>query len=85
MGPIYTFDDIIDMLRRRAGVIILITLLGCIASVYWALSTPHVYQSSEVIQIEQPKIANDLAPSTVEGSSARRLQLIEQQLMARGT
>ena len=85
MGPIYTFDDFIDMIRRRAGVIILITLLGCIASVYWALATPHVYQSSEVIQIEQPKIANDLAPSTVEGSSARRLQLIEQQLMARGT
>lgn len=85
MGPIYTFDDIIDMLRRRAGVIILITLVGCIASVFWALSIAHVYQSSEVIQIEQPKIANDLAPSTVEGSSARRLQLIEQQLMARGT
>ncbi|HBB84468.1 MAG TPA: DUF874 domain-containing protein, partial [Sulfitobacter sp.] len=85
MGPIYTFDDIIDMLRRRAGVIILVTLLGCVASVFWALSIAHVYQSSEVIQIEQPKIANDLAPSTVEGSSARRLQLIEQQLMARGT
>ncbi|MEX3315945.1 GumC family protein [Sulfitobacter sp. PS-8MA] len=84
MGPIYTFDDVIDMLRRRAGVIFTIVLLGCIASVLWALWTPHVYRSSEVIQIEQPKIANDLAPSTVEGSSARRLQLIEQQLMARG-
>ncbi|NUH66098.1 DUF874 domain-containing protein [Sulfitobacter sp. S0837] len=84
MGPIYTLDDFIDMLRRRAGVIFVIVLLGCIASVIWALSTPHVYRSSEVIQIEQPKIANDLAPSTVEGSSARRLQLIEQQLMARG-
>lgn len=84
MGPIYTFDDFIDMLRRRAGVIFVIVLLGCIASVVWALSVPHLYQSSEVIQIEQPKIANDLAPSTVEGSSARRLQLIEQQLMARG-
>ena len=67
MGPIYTFDDIIDMIRRRAGVIILITLMGCIASVYWALATPHVYQSSEVIQIEQPKIANDLAPLRSKG------------------
>lgn len=84
MGPIYTIDDVIDMLRRRAGVIFTVVLLGCIASVLWALWTPHVYRSSEVIQIEQPKIANDLAPSTVEGSSARRLQLIEQQLMARG-
>jgi uncharacterized protein involved in exopolysaccharide biosynthesis len=84
MIPIYTFDDFIDMLRRRAGVIITIILLGSIASVFGALSMPHVYRSSEVIQIKLPKITNSLAPSTVEGSSVQRLQLIEQQLMARG-
>ncbi|MGJ8625632.1 MAG: GumC family protein [Sulfitobacter sp.] len=83
MGPIYSLDDFLDMLRRRAGLIVLVTLLGCIVSVFVALNKPHMYQSAEVIQIEQPKIANDLAPSTVDGSSARRLQLIEQQLMAR--
>tara|TARA_R110002049_G_scaffold23781_7_gene84827 strand:- start:40999 stop:42297 length:1299 start_codon:yes stop_codon:yes gene_type:complete len=85
MGPIYNWDDFTDMLRRRAVVLVLVVLMGCVASVYWALSHPHLYSSSEVIQIEQPKIANDLAPSTVEGSSARRLQLIEQQLMARAS
>lgn len=83
MGPIYSLDDFLDMLRRRAGLIVIVATLGCIASVAFALMQQHMYQSSEVIQIEQPKIANDLAPSTVEGSSARRLQLIEQQLMAR--
>jgi uncharacterized protein involved in exopolysaccharide biosynthesis len=84
MGPIYSLADFLDMLRLRVGLISAVIIAGCFASVFWALSVPHVYQSSEVIQVEQPKISDDLARSTVEGSSARRLQLIEQQLMARG-
>ncbi len=85
MGTIYSLADFVDMLRRRAWMISMITMLGCLASVLWALSTPHLYSASEVIQIEQPKIDDELAPSTVAGSSARRLQLIEQQLMARSS
>ncbi|WP_299880143.1 DUF874 domain-containing protein [uncultured Sulfitobacter sp.] len=85
MGTIYSLADFVDMLRRRAWMISMITMLGCLASVLWALSTPHLYSASEVIQIEQPKIDDELAPSTVAGSSARRLQLIEQQLMARNS
>jgi uncharacterized protein involved in exopolysaccharide biosynthesis len=85
MGTIYSLADFVDMLRRRAWMISMIIMLGCLASVIWALNTPRIYSSSEVIQIEQPKIDDDLAPSTVAGSSARRLQLIEQQLMARGS
>lgn len=84
MGPIYTVADFLDMVRRRIGVISAVVIAGCFASVFWALSTPHLYESSAVIQVEQPKISDELARSTVEGSAARRLQLIEQQLMARG-
>ena len=85
MGPIHSFDDIKDMVRRRFWLIAALVVIGSVASVMFALSRPHVYLSSEVLQIERPKIADELAPSTVEGSSARRLQLIEQQLMARDT
>lgn len=85
MGPIYSLADFLDMVRRRIGVISFVFIAGCFLSLYWALSQPHVYESAEVIQIEQPKIADSLAPSTVEGSSARRLQLIQQQLMARSS
>ncbi|KZX94666.1 MULTISPECIES: GumC family protein [unclassified Sulfitobacter] len=85
MGPIYTLEDFVDMLRRRAGMILRLFLLGCLVSLVWAARQPHVYSSSEVIQIEQPVVASELARSTVEGSSGQRLQLIEQQLMARGT
>lgn len=85
MGPIFTWQDFLDMTWRRLGVIAAVIALGSLASFFWALSHVHVYRSSEVIQVEQPKINDDLARSTVEGSSARRLQLIEQQLMARAS
>lgn len=85
MGPIYTWQDFLDMTRRRVSVIAFVIIGGCFASLYWAMSYVHLYESSEVIQVEQPKINDDLARSTVEGSSARRLQLIQQQLMARAS
>lgn len=83
MGPIYTWSDFVDMVSRRRGLIFGVFFLGCVVSYLWALNQQHLYVSSEVIQIEQPRIADDLARSTVQGSSARRLQLIEQQIMAR--
>lgn len=83
MGSIYSIDDAIDMLRRRAAVIGMIIVLGSVLSVLFALGQQHMYRSYEVIQFSQPKIAGELARSTAAGSSARRLQLIEQRLMAR--
>ena len=83
MGPFQTFDDVKDMLRRRAWLILIVFALGTLAALQLALSRQHLYRSAEVIQITQPKIADDLARTTVEGSSARRLQQIEQRLMAR--
>jgi uncharacterized protein involved in exopolysaccharide biosynthesis len=85
MGPIYTVQDFVDMTRRRLVVIVLVIIAGSAASLYWAMSYVHLYSSSEVIQVEQPKINDPLARSTAEGSSARRLQLIQQQLMARAS
>lgn len=85
MGPIHSLGDILDMVRRRALLILAIIALGSAVSVLFALSRQHVYRSTEVIQIEQPRVADELAPSTVGGSSARRLQLIQQRLMTRGT
>lgn len=85
MGPIYSIEDVLDLLRRRAALIALVTFVGGILSAIFALSEQHVYASTEVIQIQRPEIASSLAPSTVDGSAARRLQLIEQRLMTRGT
>ncbi|MCI5097664.1 MAG: DUF874 domain-containing protein [Rhodobacteraceae bacterium] len=83
MGPIHSFSDIVDMLRRRIWIIVVLTVIGALFSLWFASQQQHLYRSSEVIQITQPKIAEELANSTVAGSSARRLQLIQQRLMAR--
>jgi uncharacterized protein involved in exopolysaccharide biosynthesis len=85
MGPIYSLQDFLDMTRRRLGVIAFVVIAGCIASLYWAASQVHIYESSEVVQVEQPTINDEVARTAVDGSSARRLQLIQQQLMARAS
>ncbi|KUP92430.1 Wzz/FepE/Etk N-terminal domain-containing protein [Tritonibacter horizontis] len=85
MGSIYSLADFLDMIRRRFWVIVAISVLGGLASLWYAINQTQTYSSSEVIQISRPKIAGELAKSTVDGSSARRMQLIQQRLMARGT
>lgn len=73
------------MLRRRIWVIAGVTLLGCVVSFSLALSRSHLYQSAEVLQVTQPKVDDNLASSTAGHASARQLQLVQQQLMARKT
>lgn len=84
MGSIYSIGDVFDMVRRRLAIILSVAILGTILSVLFALTQQHLYLSTEVLQLRSPKIATSLTPSTVEGSSARRLQFIEQQVMSRG-
>lgn len=85
MGPIYSLEDVIDMLRRRMKVILAFTVLGAVAAVFMALSTPHAYNSTEVIEIQRGKIAGELTSPVIEGSSGRRLQSVQHQLTSRGT
>ncbi|MCZ4351264.1 DUF874 domain-containing protein [Roseovarius aestuarii] len=83
MGSIYSVADFIDMVRRRIVAIVLVCVIGTGLATIYAASQQHMYQSSEVLQVQGARISDDLAPSTIAGSSARRLQLIEQQVMAR--
>uniref|UniRef100_UPI000A7D15C1 DUF874 domain-containing protein n=1 Tax=Leisingera sp. F5 TaxID=1813816 RepID=UPI000A7D15C1 len=85
MGPIYSLGDFLDMVRRRLFTIACVFVLGCLLSLWFAAGQQHEFETAEVLQVTQPQIAGELAKSTVEGSSARRMQLIEQRLMARGT
>ena len=83
MGPIQSLEDFLGLLRRRRWLILGVLCAGMALSVIYALRQAHVYEATAVIQIEAPKVADALAPSTVETSAARRLQMIEQQMMAR--
>ncbi len=84
MEQLISIDEVIDLVRRRIKIILLVTLLGGLASVYVAMQQTHLYRSSEVIQVKRPTVDDELAPTTVDRASARRLQLIQQQLMTRG-
>ncbi|MFU1476976.1 DUF874 domain-containing protein [Roseovarius sp. C7] len=85
MGSIHSIGDFFDMVRRRLAIILCVAILGSVITVLFALNQRHLYISTEVLQLRSPKIATSLTPTTVEGSSARRLQFIEQQVMSRGT
>jgi uncharacterized protein involved in exopolysaccharide biosynthesis len=81
MGSVHSFADFLDLVRRRFWVIAIIAVLGCLFSFVYALRQTHQYQSVAVIQATQPKISG--AGLATSGSAARRLQLVEQRLMAR--
>lgn len=83
MGSLQSIRDILDALSRRAGLIAVVFVIGCVLSLIGAAMQKHSYRASEVIQIQVPKVAAELAPSVVDGFSVRRLQLVEQQVMAR--
>jgi uncharacterized protein involved in exopolysaccharide biosynthesis len=83
MGSVFSVADFLDMLARRRRVVFLVFVLGCILSLYVAASQRHMYSSSEVLQMQGAIIPGEMAATTVQGSDARRLQLIEQQIMSR--
>ena len=83
MGPIRTIEELIDLLKRRWLLIVAVTVLGTLAALIYAVSKQHLYHSSEVIQVQTPMVSESIAPTIDAGSSARRLQLIEQQIMSR--
>jgi len=74
MSPIQTLDDLIDMVRRRARLLLLVSALGCVFSLLLAMSQKHLYQSTEVLQLTGPAVA---------GTSDTRLQVIKQRVMTR--
>lgn len=83
MVSIHSLDDVVDMIRRRAVLISCVVCLGAIVTVWIAMNQTPVFSSTEVIQIEPPKVAEELALATTTGLWAKRLQVIEQRLMTR--
>lgn len=69
------------MVWRRLPLVLTIMVLGVLASFYLIVSSPRVYQASAVIQLDMPAVMDAGADSSLPAS--RRVQLIEQRLMAR--
>ncbi|MCC5969961.1 MAG: hypothetical protein JJU15_08420 [Pararhodobacter sp.] len=80
MGPIQSIPELLSLLRRRAALILLISVLGTLAGILVAINTERLYSSTAVIQVINPSIAGG---DSAANSLARRIQTIEQQLMSR--
>ncbi|WP_263566225.1 GumC family protein [Paracoccus sp. DMF] len=74
-------QDLISMVWRRLPLVMTIMVLGVLVSFYLIVSSPRVYQASAVIQLDMPAVMDQGADSSLPAS--RRVQLIEQRLMAR--
>jgi uncharacterized protein involved in exopolysaccharide biosynthesis len=85
MEDLLTIKGFIRALVKRLWLIIPLAALGSAAAVMIALVLPPVYVSQAKILIESQQIPDELAATTITGSTEERLQLIQQRLMTRDT
>jgi uncharacterized protein involved in exopolysaccharide biosynthesis len=84
MNQFQSFDEVLSALKRRAWIILLVTFVGCLASLNYALGQIKIYEATAVVQIEDSRVPDQLAGATAQRTdAARRVQLIEQRLMSR--
>lgn len=84
MGQIQSFDEFIGLLLRRRLLIGALTVFGFVMTVLYVISKPDVFESTAVIQVQSPTVANAEAAANVpRANSAQRLQTIQQQLTTR--
>ncbi|WP_166418525.1 GumC family protein [Cochlodiniinecator piscidefendens] len=76
-------SELLSTLRRHLLVVCVILIVGVVASVFYAFSQPRLYETSAVIQIEQPSIPDPTAAGSTNSATLQLLQIIEQRLMAR--
>jgi len=81
MGPIQSLSEVLSWLRRRLPLILFCGLVAAGLGVVAALNTERIYQSSAVIQVLNPVI--DPADADAANTVVRRVQAIEQRIMAR--
>ncbi|TVP73062.1 MAG: hypothetical protein EA339_04540 [Rhodobacteraceae bacterium] len=83
MGPIQSFQEFYDFLRRRWPVILLGLGLGLCIGVFIALRNTPVFQAVAILSTRVESVSEDAVRGTPAGSSARLMQLIEQRLTSR--
>ena len=82
MGPIQSLEDLIGLVRRRLGLIVVVTVIGTAFGAWYAKSRPDVFESAAAIQVEMPIVTEGGSPTT-QTSALQTLQTIEQRLTTR--
>lgn len=85
MSRLALIDEVLGAFMRHIVLLVFVLATGVAASLFFALSLPHTYETMAVIQIEQPDIAPEgAAPGAgANGQILQQLQIIEQRVMAR--
>ncbi|GGF62872.1 Uncharacterized protein involved in exopolysaccharide biosynthesis [Mameliella alba] len=84
MSQFQSIGEVFAALKRRALLILVVTFLGCLASLYYAMGQTKVFEATAVVQIEDAQVPDQLAGAlAATNDAARRVRLIEQRLMAR--
>lgn len=85
MGPIQSFDDLVNLLHRRFWVILLVGILGSVIGVISAINRPDVFEAAAVIQVELPTVTEAGQAVATPINALQLLQVIEQRLTTRDT
>ncbi|MDB6176888.1 hypothetical protein PAF17_05130 [Paracoccus sp. Z330] len=83
MGSLGSIGDILSMLWRRRLVLGTTVLAGAALSYHMAVSQPHSYAASAVLQIETPRSFADAPRGTGGIAAGYWLQLVQARLMVR--
>ncbi|GAA6207066.1 hypothetical protein NBRC116601_03590 [Cognatishimia sp. WU-CL00825] len=84
MKRLATVDEILSAILRHIVLLAMVIALGVAASLFYALSLPRSFETTAIIQIEQPQVQQSMgAGDTVNARTLQQLQIIEQRVMSR--
>jgi uncharacterized protein involved in exopolysaccharide biosynthesis len=82
MSRLAFIDEILRAVLRHFTLLVTVVILGVIASMFFALNMPRTFETTAVIQIEQPDIETS-GGGSANAQILQQLQIIEQRVMAR--
>ncbi len=74
-------SDIIGMVNRRKILIIIVSFICIVASLFVVFSLPAIYSSTSVVSIVEQQVPEDLVESTVTSYAEERIQVIKQRVL----
>ena len=78
-----TLHDYIEIVQRRALLMITVFIIVIITATSFAILLPPVYQSSGTILIESQQISSTIIASSVTGLASERIEVVKQRVMTR--
>ncbi len=82
-GKQYSFDTLLQVLRRRKWLIAIPAIVIAAGGLWWVRQLPNTYRSETVILVVPQRVPESYVRSTVTARIEDRLQTISQQIMSR--